>query len=201
MSSYRPPNSIIDFYGVAIQWTTASILPRVETEFLPEIFEPYFVPSKVVWDICCGSGCIGLALKKNFDLNVTLSDISPECVTLSKQNAARNNLDVEVLQGDLFEPYKNLNADYIFCNPPYITESEYASLDLCEEPKRALVSGPTGLEFYERFQSEMSPYLNRGARLFFEIGAEQGEAIQEIFKGGVVKKDLAGHDRYFILET
>ncbi len=195
---------IIDFYGVEIEWTPASILPRVETEFIPEIAEPYLEPGKIAWDLCCGTGCIGLALKKNFDLQVALSDISPKCALLTKKNATRNNLDVEVLCGDLFEPFKGRQADYIFCNPPYVREDEYAGLEPSvknKEPKQALVSGLTGLEFYERIKREMGPYLNKNAKLFFEIGTGQGPDIQAVFGGGTVKKDLSGHTRYFILET
>ena len=91
-----------------------------------------------------------------------------------------------------------------FCNPPYVREDEYAELEPSvkdNEPKRALVSGPTGLEFYERLKAEMGPYLRQNAKLFFEIGTGQGPDIQAIFGGGIVKKDLSSHDRYFILET
>ncbi|HPE84911.1 MAG TPA: peptide chain release factor N(5)-glutamine methyltransferase [Chlamydiales bacterium] len=195
---------IIDFFDVAIEWTSASILPRLETEFIPEHAAAYLEPGKIAWDLCCGTGCIGLAIKKHFSLEVVLSDISPECAELTRKNARRNHLDVEVLCGDLLEPFEGRKADYIFCNPPYVREDEYAHLEPSVkdcEPKRALVSGPTGLEFYQRLKDELPPYLNQKAKLFFEIGTGQGPDIQSIFGGGLVKKDLSGHDRYFILET
>ena len=155
----------------------------------------------VVWDICCGSGCLGLAIKKNFpNCTVILSDISPKCVQLTQKNAQDNGLDVEVRCGDLLEPFAGETADIVICNPPYVTEAEYLTLDASVrdyDPKLALVSGPTGLEFYERLKKEAP----KNAQLYFEIGTGQGADLQAIFGGGEVLKDLASHDRYFILET
>ncbi|MCB1117495.1 MAG: peptide chain release factor N(5)-glutamine methyltransferase [Chlamydiia bacterium] len=194
----------IDFLDCRIRWNNSTLLPRVETEFLPEHALPYLESGKVAWDICCGTGCIGLAIKKLMpSLHVTLSDIEPRAAALAKSNAELNNLDVTVLCGDLFEPFTG-RCDYLFCNPPYVTELEYGALEpsvLNNEPKLALVSGPSGLEFYKRIQKEMGPYLNQNAKLFFEIGTGQGPALQKIFGSGQVIQDLAGHDRYFILVT
>ncbi len=209
MNSQRPswqktmPASLpteIDFLDLRIRWNNSTLLPRVETEFLPEHALPYLEPGKVAWDLCTGTGCIGLAIKKLMpSLTVTLSDVDERAAALAKSNAELNDLEVTVLCGDLFEPFSG-TCDYLFCNPPYVTASEYPHLDLPDEPKRALVSGPTGLEFYERIKREAPPFLNPGAKLFFEIGTGQGPAIQEIFEGGQVIKDLSSHDRYFILE-
>ncbi len=194
----------IDFLNCRIQWNKSTLLPRLETEFLPEHALPHLEAGKIAWDICCGTGCIGLAIKKLMpSLTVTLSDVDPRATELAKSNAKLNDLDVSVLCGDLFEPFSG-KCDYLFCNPPYVTEAEYVTLEpsvLDNEPKLALVSGDSGLEFYERIQKEMFAYLNPKAKLFFEIGAGQGAALQKIFGSGQVIQDLAGHDRYFILVT
>lgn len=197
---FSPPD-FIEFYGCQIACTRDALIPRVETEFLPDFILPKLKKGMVVWDICCGTGCLGLAIKKNFpDCTVILSDISPQCVSLAMHNAQVNGLDVEVRCGDLIEPFAGEVADIVICNPPYVTEQEYLMLDASVrdyDPKLALVSGPTGLEFYERLKKEL--YFK--TQIFLEIGAGQGVAIQKIFGGGEVLKDLASHDRYFILET
>lgn len=193
-------SSTIEFLGCEIHHSENTLTPRVETEFLPEHAAPYLESCKTVWDICTGTGCLGLSVKKAYPhLDVTLSDICPKAAAVAQKNAVHNNLDVKILIGDLFEPFEGQKADAIFFNPPYVTESEYADLDL-PDPKIALVSGPTGFEFYERFALEMTPYLNKNAKLFFEIGTGQGPKIKEIFGGGRIINDLAGHERYFILE-
>ena len=189
----------VDFMGVRIRLTPDVLIPRPETELLLEKVSA----GGVVWDICCGSGCLGLAYKKRFpNAHVILSDISEKALAVAKKNA--EPFDVECRHGDLLAPFVGEKANVILCNPPYITSGEYATLSLgvmCE-PKEALVSGPTGLEFYKRFASELPPFLAPGARLFFEVGTGQGEDVVALFnedhwKDVACEPDYAGHDRFF----
>ena len=98
-------------------------------------------------------------LKKKFpNLSVTLSDISPQALSIAKQNAEANEVDVAFLEGDLLDPFSGQKAHYFICNPPYVSVEEYAALDpevRNFEPQTALVSGPSGLEFYERLQKNL----------------------------------------------
>jgi len=147
-----------------------------------------------------------LGLKKRFpELNVTLSDLSEDCVALSQKNALKNKLDVQCLQGDLLAPFASRKAHFVISNPPYIAEEEYAGLESSVrdfEPKLALVSGPTGLEFYKRLEETLPAHLHDGALIFFEIGATQSAALLEMFakpywKEITIAKDWGGHDRFF----
>lgn len=203
----------IEFYGCKIKITPAVIIPRQETEILLDkavsLLKDLDLKGKTAWDVCCGSGCLGIGLKKRFpDLQVVLSDLSPEALEVAKENARRNQIELDFRQGDLLAPFAGQKADIFFCNPPYLSETEYPALDREVrdfEPKRALVSGPTGLEFYERLSNELKNYLNPGAKVFFEIGTGQGEALHALFtascwKTKLLEKDWAGHDRFFFLE-
>jgi release factor glutamine methyltransferase len=202
-----------EFFNCSIKVTPAVLIPRQETELLVEkivkTLELEDLKGKVLWDICTGSGCIGIALKNRFpDLKVILSDISPEAIEVAKENQRNNEVAVECRLGDLFAPFVGEKADFIVANPPYIAEAEYAGLDIevkNYEPKSALVSGPTGLEFYERFASELPQFLNPSAKAWFETGHAQGEALLALFSGKPWKsvraeKDWAGYDRFFSLE-
>ena len=78
---------------------------------------------------------------------------------------------------------------------------EFAALDF--EPKMALVGGKKGTEFYERLAEELPPILNPGAKIFFEIGSGQDDALQKIFSKSPWEdprtlQDWSGHDRFFI---
>lgn len=192
----------IEFFHCRIQIDSRVLIPRPETEILVEQISNQ-IDRGVLWDLCTGSGCIGIALKKAHPaLDVTLSDISSDALTLAAHNAKQNQVDVKVVQGDLFAPFKGQKADVIVCNPPYISESEYTHLDPSVkhfEPKLALVSGQTGLEFYERFKNELPNYLNPGGKVFFEIGATQGDALQKLFPQGTLHKDWANLPRFFVL--
>lgn len=194
----------VEFYGAAIQVDRRVLIPRPETEILVDLIAKQ-ASSGVLWDICTGSGCIGIALKKaRPELCVTLSDLSPEALELARENAKRNGVQVSFLQGDLLNPFQGQKADIVVCNPPYIAANEYFHLQpsvLGFEPKMALVGGETGLVFYERLAEALPPLLNPGAKVFLELGTGQGVAVKKIFGDrGKIEKDWAGHDRFFFLE-
>jgi release factor glutamine methyltransferase len=201
------------FYHCHIAVTKDVLIPRPETEILVDqacrLFKTLSCSEKIVWDVCCGSGCIGIALKKACpELKVCLSDISERALEVAASNAKRNGMDVELLHGDLLAPFRGRKADFIFCNPPYVSFKEYLTLDPSVkdfEPRAALVGGDDGLVFYHRLKKELPDYLNPGAKIFFEIGAGQGKELLALFDDGNwknqrVEKDWAGHDRFFFLE-
>lgn len=203
----------IDFYHCRICVTPDVLIPRQETEILLDKIcarlracDP---KNKVVWDICCGAGCLAIGLKKALpDLQVTASDISPKALEVCKKNCKLNDVHVSLVQGDLLAPFAGAKADVVVCNPPYISEAEYTVLDKDVkdfEPHGALVGGPTGLEFYARLAADLPQYLNPGAKIFFEIGTGQGNGVKSIFNASYwiikeVERDWAGHERFFFLE-
>jgi len=193
-----------EFFHCTIKVDRRVLIPRPETEILVERVAKE-AKERVLWDLCTGSGCIGIALKKaNPALSVTLSDLSSEALLLAEGNAKLNGVDVEIVQGDLLAPFQGRKADWIVCNPPYISERELGELDpsvVNFEPKMALLGGEKGTEFYERLKKELPPYLNPGAHIFFEIGSGQGEALKKLFPKGELHFDWAGHPRFFFLEN
>ncbi|MGB7978427.1 MAG: peptide chain release factor N(5)-glutamine methyltransferase [Chlamydiales bacterium] len=190
----------VEFLGCRIHLDRRVLIPRPETEILAEMVAKR-VESGVLWDVCSGSGCLGIALKKaRPDLEVVLSDISADALALAEENAKLNGAFVEILQGDLLAPFEGRRADWIVCNPPYISEAEYWNLDPSVkdfEPKLALVGGAKGTEMYERFKESLSRFLKPGGRVFFEIGASQGGALKKLFPEGELGLDWAGHSRFF----
>ncbi len=110
--------------------------------------------------------------------------------------------------GDIFSPFSGKKTDFFVCNPPYIAESEFSALDpevKNFEPKSALVSGPSGLEFYSRLSAELREYLLPGAKAWLEIGHRQGEALRTLFlppqwRRAETQNDWSGKERFFLLE-
>jgi release factor glutamine methyltransferase len=203
----------VEFYHCHLAITSDVLIPRQETEILVDLIAKRIKESSVsgrtLWDLCTGSGCIGLSLKKAFsELNVSLSDICPKALALAKKNAEVNHLEVDFRMGDLLEPFFGESADFIICNPPYVSQKEYDALDPGVrdfEPRSALLAGDSGTEFYERIARDLPPFLRPGAQIFFEIGSGQGSAVQEIFSSlpwrrNRLLKDWAGKDRFFFLE-
>lgn len=197
----------VEFLDCTLSVSPGVLIPRQETEILAtRVLKEVSSDQKNLWDLCSGSGCLGLSLKKKRpDLNVVLSDFSEKALDYARKNALANQLDVELLHGDLLQPFKGRKAEVVICNPPYVTEEEYSTLEdevRLYEPKEALIGG---LSFYKRFAEELPTYLLNGAKIFFEIGSSQAKEVEGIFsekhwKRKCCEKDWSGHDRFFFLE-
>jgi len=203
----------VDFFDCRLKVDGRALIPRQETEILADKIAQTLatmdVSGKVLWDICCGTGCLGIALKKRFPaLCVSLLDLSLDALALAAENAASNNVDVKLKPGDLLTPFSGMRADFIVCNPPYISSSDYTGLDVevrVHEPKMALVGGETGLEFYARLADELPKFLNPHGRVWLEIGDGQAQKIQQLFCAPcwihcAYELDWSGRERFFSLE-
>lgn len=202
----------VDFYDCEIEVTREVLIPRPETEQLVDRIvkelESVELDGKVLWDICTGSGCIGIALKKRFPkLQVALADLSRGALAVARSNAEKNGASVEICCGDLLQPFKGRRADYIVSNPPYAAEGEFAALEpevRDYEPKMAIVAPEEGYECYRRFAEELPLYLKSPGKAWFEIAPWQGERLVELFSHPCyrqvgVEKDWSGRDRFFFL--
>jgi release factor glutamine methyltransferase len=197
----------VSFAGCQIFVDNRVLIPRPETEILVEKVKKS-AKEGVIWDLCTGSGCIGISLKKALGFPVVLVDCSSDALAVAKKNAEANGVDVELVQGDFLTPMAGRMADVVVCNPPYIATKEILNLSSSVrdyEPNLALDGGESGSVFYERLAADLPKHLNPGAQVFLEIGTDQGELVKEIFKNGpwakmLLEKDWAGHDRFFFLE-
>jgi release factor glutamine methyltransferase len=204
----------VDFYGLCIPLSPEVLIPRPETEILVDKVVKRLqglknFSEKTLLDVCAGSGCIGLSLKKTFpEMQVILSDISGKALDLCRQTAKKYSLNVSCVQGDLLKPFEDLKVHYVVCNPPYVSESEYDGLAHSVkgfEPKLALVGGRTGVEFYEKLAEQLPFVLHSKGQVFLEIGHLQGEEVNKIFSAPCwtqkeLLQDFAGKDRFFFLE-
>lgn len=203
----------VEFYGCQLKVGPSVLIPRQETEILVDNIVKELKRSdlqgKMFCDLCSGSGCIGLAIKKSCpELNVTLVDISHEALILAKENAEANQLSVNLVQSDFFSDLKGAAFHFIASNPPYISRKDYERLgkevkDF--EPKLALIGGENGLVFYERFAREGAGFLKSGGSVWFEIGYDQAASVYRLFNQSPwrnlkVNKDWSGQDRFFSLE-
>mgnify|MGYP001042594736 FL=1 len=197
-----------EFMGLEFDVDENVLIPRQDTEILVE--EVLKVcKGKSVLDLCTGSGCIILSLAKYGNLKMAVgSDISEKALQVARKNAKKLNLDVLFICSDLFEKIEG-KYDIIVSNPPYIKSEDYISLMpevRDHEPKLALEAGTDGLIFYRRIINDLPRFLNPGGFVFFEIGYDQGGAVEKLLsKAGFtdikVKKDLSGLDRVVYAKT
>ena len=172
--------------GLDLLVTPATLIPRPETAELVERINEKMVNEKMIkcLDIGTGSGCIAIALKKQHpEWSVTGIDISPEAIEVARQNAIRNNVEVNFQVADIFDettndksPITNNKYDIVVSNPPYVRESEKSSMKsnvLDHEPASALfVPDSDPLRFYRRIAELFAqrPMTNdQRLDLFFEI--------------------------------
>lgn len=204
---------VVEFFQCQLEITPSVLIPRQETEILLwkacQYIKEELPEEGIAWDLCTGSGCLGLGLKKAFPkLIVTLSDISSDCIELAAKNAKKNRLEVTCLIGDLLEPFKGKKANIIFCNPPYLSKKEFDELHSGVkdfEPTEALIGGETGLEFYQKLSILLPEFLYPNGWVFLEIGALQRLEVERIFspdkwKKIISDKDWSGKDRFIFLQ-
>ena len=180
-----------EFYGLPLKVTPHVLIPRDDTCAVTEmaIKKALFMEQDPrILDLCCGSGCIGLAIASRVkDARVTLADISPEALAVAKENTALNHLSgrVRCVAADALKPaFPFLGKfDMIVSNPPYITSAEMLELDSSVkeyEPHLALHGGEDGLDFYRAIAENFAPALKPGGCLCFEFGMGQGDAVCQI---------------------
>ena len=219
--------------GLDLKVTPATLIPRPETAELVERINEKMLNDQrpttndqrptTVLDVGTGSGCIAISLKKAHpEWSVTGIDISPEAIEVAKENARRNNVEVDFQVADILSPsmgesegasnlksqISNLKYDVVVSNPPYICESEKVSMKpnvLDYEPSTALfVPDSDPLLFYRRIAELSSmdyrPLTNDQRLIFFEINEAYGPQLSAMLDSlGYTKiqihKDIYGKDR------
>ena len=201
------------FYGLDFFVNEDVLIPRADTECLVDlVLEDYADLAKQagssslnILDLCTGSGCIGISVAKHLPYQeLLLVDLSEKALAMAKKNAEKHlGENVTLLQSDLLTEVRGKKFSLLLSNPPYIVSRVIPGLDreVSEyEPKMALDGGEDGLVFYRRIAKDAKAVLLPGARLYLEIGYDQGESVKDIFqKEGYeaveVFPDLSGNPR------
>ena len=180
-----------EFYGLNLKVTPDVLIPRDDTVAVAElaIRKGLFLDQDPrILDLCCGSGCIGLAIASRVkDAKVTLADFSPEALAVAKENTLLNHLGgrVRCVQADarLRAPAFLGKYDMIVSNPPYVTGAEMEALPHSVkdfEPALALHGGDDGLDFYRSIAEHYTKALKKGGYLCLEFGMGQGDDVCRI---------------------
>jgi release factor glutamine methyltransferase len=200
----------IPFGPVEVSVDPRVLIPRPETEQLFEIACGAVADPKVIVDLCTGSGNLALALKHTFpDAAVYATDRSPDAIVVAQANARDADLDINVLEGDLFDPVPDHlrgRVDLIVANPPYVSEAEFAELPAevrDHEPKMALVAGASGTEVLTAIADEAPEWLAPGGTIVCEISEFHGPETAARFAplNGRIQVDIGGRDRFVVGNT
>ena len=201
-----------EFRGVRVRLTDAVLVPRPETETLVEwalaLLPPPGGRRLLAIDLGTGSGCIACALaSERPDLDVIAVDVSPAAAAVARDNAQALGLAarVGVVAADLLDGVRDLGADLIVSNPPYLPSAlvpELAPEVRIHEPRLALDGGADGLTLIRRIATTARRYLRPSGALAIETaGGDQVEAAAALLRAAgwdrvAVRADLVGIERF-----
>jgi len=212
-----------EFFGLMFRITSATLIPRPETELLVELAlqrlpsPPYPLPHAGegarqagrgcgfrVLDLGTGSGAIALSIAHaRPDVEVVAVDASVAALAVARENAQRLDIsNAAFLQSDWYAALDAQRFDLIVSNPPYVAAGDphLQGGDLRFEPASALASGDDGLEDIRRIVAGASACLQPGGWLLLEHGYDQAAQVRELMQragfGAVFSAcDLSGIER------
>ena len=192
------------FYGLKIEVSKDTLIPRPETEELVELIlnENQTRSGLKILDIGTGSGCIALALKSNLvNAEVTALDVSDAALEITQRNSVQLDLNINFIPLDILNEHlwsQLANYDIIVSNPPYIPQEEKKDMTssvVDYEPHLALFVENDPLIFYKQILKFATSHLYADGLVYFEtsqtIQLEECEGFQ-IEK----RKDLSGNWRF-----
>lgn len=194
-----------EFYGRRFRVTTATLIPRPESEVLIELLEEALPsnlslitePHRLV-DVGTGSGILGITAKlEHPELQVTLTDISRHALKVAERNARELGADVEVLQSDLLASYP-FTAQTIIANLPYVDPAWERSPETNHEPETALFATRGGKALIYELLLQTKTALADGGHIILEADPEQHEdIIAEAQRTGLLLQTKKGYGLLF----
>lgn len=196
-----------EFWSLDLKVTSATLIPRPETELLVEIALegiPRNGPMTIV-DLGTGSGAIAAAIaSERSQCRVFATDRSEAALAVARENFRDLGLDrIQTFQGSWLAALPgDIMVELILSNPPYIAMDDHhlSSGDLPFEPREALASGEDGLDDIRAIVEQSRRLLRPGGRLLFEHGYDQGAAARRILTDAGYRqvaswRDLEGRER------
>ena len=190
IASRKPAAYLVNearFAGLSFYVDERVLVPRSPIAELVEAgFAPWIDPRRVhkVLDLCCGSGCIGIACACAFpDARVDMADLSTDALDVADVNIRRHHLEgrVRAMQSNLFSGLKAARYDIIVSNPPYVPRQEVFGLaaEYKHEPALGLVAGSDGLDVVSSILNEAAAYLQDDGILVVEVGDSQQRLVEQ----------------------
>jgi release factor glutamine methyltransferase len=219
-----------EFWGLDFEVNRDVLIPRPETEHVIEVALDRLALRELragrqqisdgaglrIADVGTGSGCIAIALAKEFpEALFHASDISEAALAVARRNAERHSVSthIQFSRSHLLDAANSASAqptqfDAIVSNPPYIGRGEAASLERevrDHEPAAALFGGEEGYELYGPLITQAAVHLKPGGLLVLELGHNSLPAVQPLlaeptWSYASITNDLAGIPRVIAAE-
>lgn len=193
------------FYGLEFICSPSALIPRPETEELVDWIVKSETNEIKILDIGTGTGCISVSLANRNGFVVDALDVSSSALELAKQNAKKNEVDINFIEADIFEYISNKQYDLIVSNPPYIRNLEKKKMQnnvLNFEPRLSLfVEDDDPLVFYNSILQFANSNLYEKGSVYFEINENFSREMESLlysygFTEVELKKDSFGKNRF-----
>lgn len=183
------------------------LIPRPETEDLVNICIEAVKKNNynTVFDLCAGSGCIGLSIAKACpEVQCFLFELYDDALYYTRKNAQSLKLsNAFVIKHDILKgcPDNLPSCDLLVSNPPYIPHDEIKDLqtEVLREPMSALDGGHDGLDFYRAVKNKWCRSISDGGFIAFECAENQCDDIVSLFSDEFLcegKNDVFGLGRF-----
>lgn len=179
-----------NFYGQNFYVNGNVLTPRQDSELIVYLADKILKEEKngkqkiKVLDLCCGSGCLGITLKRlNKNIELSLVDVSEEALKVAKTNAKNMEIEAKIIKSDMFNCVEE-KFDIIISNPPYIKTNDVEKLEKQVkdfDPLIALDGSADGLHFYREIAKNVNQYLNTDGILLCEFGFDEAKEVKKIF--------------------
>ncbi len=179
-----------EFYSLKFTVTPDVLIPRPETEMLVSEAISHLKQlnsAAKVWDVCTGSGCVGIAIASQVNsASVLATDISAEAIAVAKRNAEAHGLTgrVHCLVADLLDLPDDSPLsgpfDVITANPPYVAENDEVAPEVKHEPQLALIASDGGMACIRRIISSAGELIKPGGLLAMEFGYSQASDVRDL---------------------
>lgn len=190
-----------EFYGYNFRVSTATLIPRPESESLIDLLQltsaNSFEEQNLV-DVGTGSGALGIVSKLKYPhLNVTLVDKSRHALAVAEKNSQDLQAQVSLLESDLLESYPQ-TADIIIANLPYVNPEWERSPETEHEPVMALFAEDNGLALIKKLIQQTLSKLEKDGSLILEADPEQHDAIKAAAQeAGLILVKIDGYGLLF----
>ena len=183
-----------EFWGCNFKVGEGVLIPRPDTETIVEqvldICRRNGLTAPKIADLCSGSGCIAVALKKELPkAEVYAVELSDEALFYLRQNTELNGCgDIRIISGDVLksETARQISGlDILVSNPPYLTSQDMIELmtEVRYEPESALFGGEDGLDFYRAVTEMWRDSIKHGGYIAYEFGLGQHDVVKDILEG------------------
>jgi release factor glutamine methyltransferase len=187
-----------EFAGLRVFVDPGVFVPRRRSEFLVDVAlqlaggQDGTVP-RVVVDLCCGTGALGLAVAVKLaraadvrlgGVELHAADLDPAAVACARRNVGPAG--GRVYGGDLFtalpDSLRN-SAGVLICNAPYVPTTEIAFMPAEARDYEALMAldgGADGLAILRRAAAEAGAWLAPGGVLLVETSERQAAVMAAV---------------------